>query len=87
MVRLAAPFRLRRPRIRRSASRPFRGPGGPASDLAALDGPGRRTTAGPSRDVPGGPPAEPCGFRQRRELLPAEWPCGLSALQVFPVRL
>jgi len=40
MVRLAAPFRLRRPRIRRSALRPFRGPGGPASDLAALDGPG-----------------------------------------------
>jgi len=54
MVRLAAPFRLRRPRIRRSASRPSRVPGGPASDLAALDGPGRRTTAGPSRDVPAG---------------------------------
>jgi len=54
MVRLAAPFRLRRPRICRSTLRPSRDPGGPVSGLAAFDGPGRRTPAGSSLDVPAG---------------------------------
>jgi len=72
MVRLAAPFRLRRPRIRRSALRPFRGPGGPDSDLAALVGPGRRTTAGPSRDVPAGRWLSLAAFASVGNSFPAE---------------